>query len=124
MRLNSAQSIWQSAFATILVVLLALGSTLQAQAAASHPDRAVAQMQLAEADGQHADCCTETKGGEHARHASCGTCVLPCMTALHALMDSPVAALLVGTSAHHGLGGQVAAGLSTAPDLRPPKARS
>lgn len=121
MRLTNAHSVWQSIFATILVVLLALGSSLQAQAAASHADHVMIQMPTMEANAQHEDCCAD---GESAAHAVCGTCVLPCMTPLQALLDTPLMAAPVGVSLHHALDGQVPTGLSTAPDFRPPKTSS
>lgn len=124
MRFTGALSTWRSFFATMLVVMLALAPALQAQAAVAHADHAMAQMQVTEAHAYHDDCCAETSSGEHAGHAACGTCVLPCMNVLHALTDNLLAASTFGISSHHGLGGQVAAGLSTVPDLKPPKARS
>lgn len=124
MRFTGTLSTWRSFFAAILVVMLTLAPVVQAQAAASHADHAMAQMPMMEAYAQHDDCCAETGGGEHAGHAACGTCVLPCMNVLHALTDTPLEASPFGVSSHHGLGGQLAAGLSTVPDPRPPKTRS
>ena len=108
----------------MLVVMLALAPAVQAQTAASHPDHTMAEMQMAEAHAQHADCCPDAKGGDHAGHAICGTCVLPCMTAAHAVIENPLTASPFGAAAHHGARGQLFAGLSTAPDLEPPKTRS
>lgn len=124
MQFQGAFSTWRSFFATMLVVTLMLAPALQAHAAASHSDHAMAQIQLAQVDAQRFDCCPDIDGKEHARHAACGSCVLPCMTALHALTDSPLETSPFGAVSYHGLDGQVAGELSTAPDLKPPKTSS
>ncbi len=108
----------------VLVTMFALAPALQGHASATHPDHFAAQLQQELAEAQRADCCIDGESTEHALKAACSFCVLPCMTALHALIPGPFATSYSGSASHHLPVGQVVGGLAAAPDLRPPKTRS
>lgn len=106
-----------------LVAILTLAPALQGHAAATHPGFAV-QQQHEYADAQRADCCVNSEGTGHVLDAECSTCVLPCMSALHALIPDPSMSPFFMSASLRLLVGQVMGGLAAAPYLRPPKTRS
>lgn len=115
---------WRTLFAAILVAILALSPALQGHAAAVHPDHFAVQLQQVNTDTQRIDCCIDGESSDDALNAGCSACVLPCMSALNALIPGPTMTSFFAATSHLLPVGQVMGGLAAAPDLRPPKTRS
>lgn len=119
-----AHSLWRSLLAAVLVAMLALLPTHQGHASAAHSDHFAVQSSQNPSDAQRADCCIDAEGADHALKAACASCVLPCMSALHALIPSPLVTSFSGDLSYLLPDGQVVGGLAAAPDPRPPKTHS
>lgn len=117
-------SSWRFLAAAFLVALLAFAPALQVHAAAAHPDHFAVQVQQDDAAAQRADCCIDGESTDHVMGSGCSSCVLPCMSAVHALVPSLNMTSYFASGSHLITVGQVMGGLAAAPDLRPPKTRS
>lgn len=124
MKCLCACSSWRSLAAAFLVALLAFAPALQGHAVAAHPDHFAAQLQQDDTAEQRSDCCIDGERTDHVMDAGCSSCVLPCMSALHALVPGLNMTSCVVPGSHRLTVDQVMGGLAAAPDLRPPKTRS
>jgi len=108
----------------VLVTFLSIAPGLQGHASTTHPDHFTVQLQPVHTDTQRIDCCIDGESSEHTLNAECSACVLPCMSALLALLPGPTISTYFAATSHLLPVGQVMGGLAAVPDLRPPKTRS
>lgn len=116
--------LWLTFFATILVAAFVFIPDLQRQSHPAHVGHLTHVLHFQHADAQIANCCIDGEGSEQAKEAPCHSCMLPCMSTVVFLIPGSSPTSFAGAGSYRPPPGQVAGGITAAPDLRPPITRS